>query len=151
MNRLESIYELMGLFSAIPVNTSEKITINDTTITLSKTEDSVNVKVTFEKDGVKCTIFDDTEIRQKVKEYKDNVNALDRDLFLECLEEMKENIPLIEFDRLLSLDQYDEEQAERVSELIDTSTLIIHHILQEWLEELVDEYEVLTEMIEKFN
>lgn len=145
MNKLENIYELMGLFSAIPVGTEEVITINDVTITLSKTEDSVNMKVEKEEP---VQNFD--EVLKKVEEYKNNVNALDRDLFIECLDEMKENIPLAEFDYLLNLEEYDEEQAERVSELIDESALIIHHILQEYLEEVLDEYEEITDMIEKF-
>lgn len=149
MNKLESIYDLMGLFSAIPVGTEEKITINDLTITLSKTTDSVKVKV--EKEDNLGEDFDDTEIKNKVNKYKENVNSLDRTIFIDCLDEIKENIPLVEFDSLLNLEEYDEEQAERVSELIDESELIIHHVLQEYLEDIVDEYEELTKMIEKFN
>lgn len=149
MNKLENIYELMGLFSAIPVGTEQKITINDLTVTLSKTSDSVNVKVEKDLEDPE-DIFDDTKTKQKVKEYKDNVNDLNRELFIECLEEMKESIPLFEFDNLLNLEEYNEEQANRVEELIDESTLIIHHILQEYMEELVDEYEEVADMIERF-
>lgn len=158
MNRLENIYELMGLFSAIPVGTEEKIVINNTTITLSKTTDAVNVQVKFTKDNEclcddKCVCheeFDDTIIKEKVAQYKENINALDHDVFLECLEELKENIPLKELSDLLDLEHYNEEEAMRVDELIDNSTLIIHHILQEWIEEIVDDYEELTDMIERF-
>ena len=151
MNKLESIYDLMGLFSAIPVGTEEKITINDLTITLSKTTDSVNLKVEKEDEECESTAFNDRQIKEKVKEYKDNVNALDQDLFIECLEEMKKGIPLVEFDKLLSLESYNEEQAERVSDLIDDSSLIIHHVIQEYMEEVADEYEELVKMIEKFS
>lgn len=159
MNRLENIYELMGLFSAIPVGTEEKIVINNTTITLSKTTDAVNVQVKFTKENEcpcvgECVCkeeYDDTEIKEKIAQFKDNVNALDHDVFLECLDELKENIPLNEFSNLLDQEHFDEEEAERVNDLIDDSTLIIHHVLQEWIEDIVDDYEELTEMIKKFN
>lgn len=152
MNVLENIYDLMGLVSAIPVGHEEVITIGNTSITLSKTEDTVNVEVKFTKDD-ECVChesFNDTEIKWKVEMFKKNVNDLDHDVFLECLEELKENIPLKEFSDLLDQEHYTEEEAMRVDELIDNSTLIIHHVIQEWIEELVDDYEELTEMIERF-
>lgn len=158
MNRLENIYELMGLFSAIPVGTEEKIVINNTTITLSKTTDAVNVQVKFTKDdkcpcGNECVCheeFDDTNIRWKVEMFKKNVNDIDHEVFLECLEELKEEIDLKEFSDLLDLEHYNEEEAERVDDLIDISTLVIHEVIQNWMQDIVDDYEELAEMIEKF-
>lgn len=142
MNTLGNIYELLGIFNTIPEGAEEKICINDLEIVLTKENGAIDIKIELKEDAQECTYtFDDSEIKEKIANYKENIDALDDNTFLDILEEMKEVIDIKEFDDLLSMESFTEENAARVEELIDHSTLIVHKFLQNKIQDLMELYE----------
>ena len=103
------------------VNGEEKLVINGKEITEEKS-------------------FDDSVIKEEVKNYKNIVENLDDCLFLEVCEDMSEMIDIKTFDELLEQDSYTKEEAEAVSHMINiTKTIIRERILQKFqdLEEVL--------------
>lgn len=141
MNTLSNIYELLGIFNAIPEGADEKVCIDDLEITLTKEDGVVNVKIGMNKPGECNYTFDDSAIREKIANYKESIDALDDNTFLDILDEMREVIDIKEFDDLLSMESFTEENAARVEELIDHSTLIVHKFLQNKIQDLMELYE----------
>lgn len=132
MNTLGNIYELLGIFNTIPENTEEQICINDLAISLSKKDGVIDVKI---------EVNPMDEIKEKIANYKENIEALDDNTFLDILDEMREVINIKEFDELLELEEFTKEEAARVEELIEHSTLIIHKFLQNKIQDLMELYE----------
>lgn len=132
MNTLGNIYELLGIFNTIPENTEEQICINDLAISLSKKDGVIDVKI---------EVNPMDEIKEKIANYKENIEALDDNTFLDILDEMREVIDIKEFDELLELEEFTKEEAARVEELIEHSTLIIHKFLQNKIQDLMELYE----------
>lgn len=141
MNTLSNIYELLGIFNAIPEGANEKVCIDDLEITLTKEEGVIDVKVEINKPRQCNYKFDDSAIKEKIASYKESIDSLDDNTFLDILDEMREVIDIKEFDDLLSMESFTEENAARVEELIDHSTLIVHKFLQNKIQDLMELYE----------
>lgn len=141
MSTLSNIYELLGIFNTIPEGADEKVCINDLEITLTKENGVVNVRVEMNSPK-KCNYtFDDSAIKEKIANYKESIDSLDDNTFLEILDEMREVIDIKELDELLSMKSFTEENAARVEELIDHGTLIVHKFLQNKIQDLMELYE----------
>ena len=112
----------------------------------------------FEKDGIKYTVkkdgdnleirmetihpeFDDSETKDLINEYKENIKAIDDELFLDVVEELKNRIDLREFNDLLDQESFNEEEANKVEEMINISADITTNLLQEKIQNLVNLYE----------
>lgn len=141
MNILSNISELLGIFNTIPEGTNEKICIGDLSLTLSKEDGTIDIKVEAKQDNHEGYSFDDSKIKEKIAEYKENIDLLDDNTFLDILDEMREVIDIKELDDLLSMESFTEENASRVEELIDHSTLIVHKFLQNKIQDLMELYE----------
>ena len=141
MNTLSNISELLGIFNTIPEGTDERVCINDLEITLSKKNGVIDVKIEINENNQSDYTFDDSKIKELIKNYKESIDSLDDNIFLDILEEMREVIDIKEFDELLSLESFTEENAARVEELIEHSTLIVHKFLQNKIQNLMDLYE----------
>lgn len=140
MNTLSNINELFEAFNVIPDGTNEKFCLNGLEITLYKKDGVIDVRVrTNEEEKLKS--FDDSKVKEKVNRYKEGIEEIDDNIFLDILEEMREVINITEFDDLLELESYTEENASRVEELIDHSTLIIRKYLQNKIQDLMQLYE----------
>lgn len=140
MNTLSNINELFEAFNVIPDGTNEKFCLNGLEITLYKKDGVIDVRVrTNEEEKLKS--FDDSKVKEKVNRYKEGIEEIDDNIFLDILEEMREVINITEFDDLLELESYTEENASRVEELIDHSTLIIRKYLQNKIQDLMELYE----------
>lgn len=137
MNTLGNIYELLGIFNTIPEGTDEKICINDLEVSLTKNDGKIDIKIEVNQED--CDDYE--EVRKMIAKYKENIEALDDNTFLEILDEMKEVIDIKEFDDLLELDSFTDETAARVEGLIEHSTLIIHKFLQNKIQNLMELYE----------
>lgn len=117
---------------------------------------------TFESDDLKCHLekdnghlkieieanvpeydgeFDDSSTKEIVEDYKDGIKALDDELFIEVVDELKSKVDLTRFNELLDLEKFDEEQAQEVEEMIDISTDIICLHLQHKIQDMVELYE----------
>ena len=72
------------------------------------TKDDNNLKITVED----VEDYDDSEILEFVKEFKENIKELDDQVFVESVEET--DLDLHEFNRLLNLEHFSEEETESV-------------------------------------
>lgn len=108
----------------------------------------------FEQDGVKYSIDKkdgylsvkvekntDPEIKNIVVSFKEKLENLNDDLFIELFEDFKKEIDVNRFSELLDKDQYTIEEADEVKGLINQSVKIIHSKLQDMIENLVDVYD----------
>ena len=79
--------------------------------------------------------------KEIVEEYKEGIKALDDDLFVEIVDELKSKLDLTRFNELLDLESFDEDQAQEVEKMIDISTDIICLHLQHKIQGMVELYE----------
>ena len=117
---------------------------------------------TFESDGIKYHLekdkghlkieidvnipkqdeeFDDSATKEIVEEYKEGIKALDDDLFIEIVDELKSKLDLTKFNELLDLESFDKDQAQEVEKMIDISTNVICLHLQHKIQGMVELYE----------
>lgn len=117
---------------------------------------------TFESDGIKYHLekdkghlkieidvnipeqdeeFDDSATKEIVEEYKEGIKALDDDLFVEIVDELKSKLDLTKFNELLDLESFDKDQAQEVEKMIDISTNVICLHLQHKIQGMVELYE----------
>lgn len=138
--KIKQITDLLNLSVALLEDGMEqRIYVDNGTILVSKEDGKMYIAV--EEDFI-----EDESVKETVKNYKEAMEALDGNTFLEVLEEMKEEIDIQEFDELLDLEEYNEEDAERVLELIEQSTEIVQEYLQNKIESLVDVFEKFGEI-----
>ena len=99
-----------------------------------------NISITVESIEQK---FDDTEIKELVSNYKENIGKLDDCLFLDVLEEIKDHLDIKTFDELTNQDSYSEEDAEIVKSMINFTNLVVH-------ENIINKIQDLEELLTKF-
>ena len=85
--------------------------------------------------------FDDSATKEIVEEYKESIKALDDDLFVEIVDELKSKLDLTKFNELLDLESFDKDQAQEVEKMIDISTNVICMHLQHKIQGMVELYE----------
>ena len=85
--------------------------------------------------------FDDSDIKEIIKEYKENIDSLDDDVFLEVVEELEKVIDLNYFNELLDAKEFDKKSASDVKEYIEISADIIASKLQSKIYNLMTLYE----------
>lgn len=124
------------LTSLIPDGTKQELEID-------------GVKYLFNKDGENIKIevsesFDDASTKEIVAEYKEGIKKLDDDLFVEVTEELSTKLNLKEFNELLDLESFNEEQADKVEEMISISSDIIGLHLQDKIQDMVELYKYFT-------
>lgn len=76
------------------------------------------------------------EFKTRIEEYKDAINELDDCMFLECLEEAKEQIDIKRFDELLEKKELTEEEFKEVNEEIDLFIDIIRNHISNKIDDL---------------
>lgn len=131
MNELEKLISLLA--DLIPNGTEQEFILDGVTYKLKKTEDEILIEGNEP--------FDDTETKELVSKYKENIKNLDDDLFVEVVDEISKKIDLKKFNELLDLENYTEEQANEVEDMIDTFTDIICLNLQHKIQHLVEVYD----------
>lgn len=125
MNDLYEATALLDLFSAfLPEEVNESIEYNGAKINLKKKDGHISFEI------VSDNTFNDSEIKQQIVDYKKNLENLDNDIFLEALEDIKKVIDIKEFDELLKKESFDEESADKVSNMIAKSSEIISNHLR---------------------
>jgi len=140
LQEVKALFDLINIFNvAIPDGAEESLEVNGTKIVLNKKDGVINISVTSDnEDAVKG--FDDSCIKEIIKEYKERIEELDDCLFVEAAEEMGQYFDVKRFDELLNQDTFTEEEAAEVSEMIDQSSQIICDHLEDKINELVDVY-----------
>lgn len=89
---------------------------NDINISYVNTNGKESLYVNGEK--VEDT-FDDSEIKEVIATYKQDIENLDDDVFVEAMDEIGDYLCLSEFDELLNKDSFTEEEADQILENIN--------------------------------
>lgn len=134
MNDLEKLIELMG--NLIPEGTNEEIDTDEYKISLVKDGDNIKIQIVEKEEA-----FDDSEIKEVVSEFKEAIKELDDDLFVEIAEDFSSKLDNKEFNDLLDLESYTEEQAAKVSDMIEIATNIIRSHIQNKIQNLFEIYD----------
>lgn len=129
MNDLLKLWD--SLNDSIP-NGSQEFEQNGVKYSINKEDGYLSVKV--EKNN-------DPEIKDVVISFKEKLEDLDDDLFIELFEDLKKEIDTNRFSTLLTKDQFTIEEANEVRSLINQSVKIIRESLQDKIENLVETYE----------
>lgn len=87
--------------------------------------------------------FDNTEIKNIIKTYEDNLEMLDDCLFLEIVEELGECMDLNSFNKSLEKESLTKEEAQNIKETIESVNGFIK-------EKLIEKAENIKELIERF-
>lgn len=137
---IQAYSELMNLLgNAVPEGTEQEVEIDDINIHFQKKDGTIKIEVK-EKNQPK-EAFDDSSIKELIQEYKENIEELDDDLFLEVSEELGRKISIKEFDSLLNSEHLTEDQANKVEGMIDLASEITCLHLQHRIQDLVELYE----------
>lgn len=140
MNELENCVDVLNLLSelnqTIPEGASKEVEIDGIKLSFKKENDVIKIKIKKEEKD-----FDDSEIKDIIKEYKKNIESLDDDLFLEIVEELTTKIDLNKFNELLDLETFTEEKASKIAEMIDISVDIIASHLSHKIQRMVELYD----------
>lgn len=127
MNDIFEFSKIIDLL--IPEGTDQEINVDGTKIHISKKDGKVNIKTVEEKDSI---------VKQHISEFSDKLEEIDDDMFVEICEEFGD---ANEFNQLLELDNFTEEQAEQVESGITRFSQIACQHIQKKIQELVNLYD----------
>lgn len=128
---MEELMNLESLIDLIPENCDQEFEINGNKLSVKRSGNVVEVKVEMADDK-----FDDSEIKALISEYKENLEALDDQVFLDSVESLKKRVDIREFNDLLDLDSFTEEEAATVESYINESNDIIRELLKTKLDNM---------------
>ena len=137
-NELSDITNILDLY--IPNGTVETFESDGIKYHLEKDKGHLKIEIDVnipEQDEE----FDDSATKKIVEEYKEGIKALDDDLFVEIVDELKSKLDLTKFNELLDLESFDKDQAQEVEKMIDISTNVICMHLQHKIQGMVELYE----------
>ena len=130
---MENDLMLFDLFKQLIPNGTKEVEI-----------DGVKVKVTKDDDIFEVSaVYDDTDIKNLIKEYKETIEKLDDDIFLEATEELGKIYDLTKFNELLDAKSLTEEESDLVEKIINKSIDLISTTVQNKIQDLLDLYERL--------
>ena len=140
LQEVKELFDLINIFNmVIPDGSEESLEVNGMKVTLNKKDGVINISVTSDNEDT-VEEFDDSCVKEIIKEYKERIEELDDCLFVEVTEEMGQYFNMKRFDELLNQDTFTEEEATEVSEMIDQSSQIICDHLEDKINELVEIY-----------
>lgn len=88
-------------------------------------------------------IFDDTEIKTDVNNFKETLKKVDDNLFVVFCEELSKVLDINEFNKLLDLKSFNEEEAEEVECLMCQSINVLCELIESRLNYLNELKEML--------
>ena len=142
MNELRNLSEISDIINnlslSIPEGTVQSFEADGLKYYLEKDNGYIKIEL---KVSLPEKNFDDSSTKKIVAEYKESIKALDDDLFLEIVDELSSKLDLKEFNSLLDLESFDEDQARKLEEMIDISTDVICLHLQHKIQDMVELYE----------
>lgn len=140
LQEVKELFDLINIFNmVIPDGSEESLEVNGMKVTLNKKDGVINISVTSDNEDA-IEGFDDSCIKEIIKEYKERIEELDDCLFVEAAEEMGQYFDVQRFDELLNRDTFTEEEAAEVSKMINHSAEIICNHLEDKINELVNIY-----------
>ena len=139
-NELCQIENLANLIQVlkdiIPEGIEEKLEADGIQVSLIKRDGDIKINVTSEEKP-----FNDSEVKEYVSDFRNNIKALDDSLFVKVTEEFGETFDTKEFDNLLKLDSYTKQEAEKVIGMIFEFSEIVCDNLRKEIKKLVELYE----------
>ena len=127
-------YDLMELFEMlIPDGTDQECSDGVRSFHIK----NENGKITVTS-RLKEKEYDDSEIKKQVKKFKDIIDELNDDLFIDIVEKAKCAIDIKRFDELLELDSYNFKTATEVKCLMDYFMKLIKNAVDEEWNRLVE-------------
>lgn len=135
--QIENLANLIQVLNdVIPEGIEEKLEADGIQVSLIKKDGDIKINVTSEEKP-----FNDSEIKEYVSNFRNNIKALDDSLFVKATEEFGKHFNTKEFDNLLKLDRFTKQEAEKVVEMISEFSDIVCEHLQCEIEKLVELYE----------
>ena len=135
--QIENLANLIQVLNdIIPEGIEEKLEADGIQVSLVKKDGDIKINVTSEE-----KLFNDSEVKEYVSEFRNNIEALNDSLFVKVTEEFGKHFDTKEFDNLLKLDRYTKQEAEKVAEMISEFSDIVCEHLQCEIEKLVELYE----------
>lgn len=128
------IFKFVNIIKAlIPEGTTKSIKLDDVEYSISN------------KDGVISLTqeFDDHEIKEYVSKFKEEIKKISDCDFVKMVENFKQDTK--EFDNLLKLEHYSEEDSDKVLEMISNFSEIACKHLSEKIDKLVDLHETFND------
>lgn len=131
-----NISTLVSLFTnMIPEGTDAVEEVEGTTFRLVKKNGKILFEMNYEQE------FDDSETLEVIKEYKESIKELDDETFLKATEDLKKLIDIKEFDSLLNQEHFNEEESNKVCDMMNKSTRLICLHLQSSIQDLARLYD----------
>lgn len=134
INELFQLNTIADLLEAIiPEGTDKKVEIDNVEYTISKKDNKVSISA-IEK-------FNDNGVKIRVSKFSKNIESIDDCLFVKITEEFGKSHDIKEFDKLLKLDKYSREEADKVINMMADFSDIVQEYLENKIKELVELYE----------
>lgn len=130
-NEFEQLSKLLE--KLIPVGTDRIYEVDNYRVSINNKEGDINVKIETIEDE-----FDDSETKELVSNFKEWIQRIDDDIFIESFEQAKEAIDVKTLDDLLNQGTFTEEEAEQVEDMIDYFESIITNNIDNRIKELED-------------
>ena len=130
-NEFEQLSKLLE--KLIPVGTDRIYEVDNYRVSINNKEGDINVKIETIEDE-----FDDSETKELVSNFKEWIQRIDDDIFIESFEQAKEAIDVKTLDDLLNQETFTEEEAEQVEDMIDYFESIITNNIDNRIKELED-------------
>lgn len=138
LNEFDNVSRLLQIISdSIPEGTEQKFEVNGVQLELTKKDGNIKIKVS---QNLEEQIFDDTKVKELVEDFKEALEELDDETFIEVTEEAEKHFDIKKLDKLLKLEHFTEDEAESINSLISLFSQIICANLQDKIENLVDLY-----------
>ena len=137
IKEIKTLVDLIDIFNTVvPDGINKDLIFNGNKITLNKENGIINISMSS---NIKEE-FDDSNIKEIIKEYKEWIEELDDCLFVEATEETSKHFNIKRFDELLNKDSFTKEEAYELSDMIDKSSQIICKHLENKIAELIHIY-----------
>lgn len=140
MNETFNELDLLEILKLLPEGINQGCSNGIESICVKKENGKIDIECTYSTEENKDTTetsFDDSSIKEVVKEFKESINSLDDSVFLEALNTAKEVVNIKRFNDLLNLEQYSETEAIEIGCLMDYFTDVISNILQDKIQNLI--------------
>lgn len=132
MDLFEEFEQLSKLLKTlIPVGTDRTQETGDFKIKVSNKDGDINV-------SIETDIFDDTETKKLVSDFKEWIQKVDDEIFINSFELAKQAIDIKKLDSLLNQENFTEKEAEQVEDMIDYFESVITNNIDDRIKELED-------------
>ena len=128
-NSINELYNIISLL--IPEGTEKEYELDGTKIHISRKDGKISI---FTSKDV--NVFDDSSIKEEIKEFKENINNLDDDIFVDSFEKVKEVIDVKRFNELLDYDNFTESEAYEIEGMLSYFSQVVYELITEKIEKL---------------